>query len=199
MRQDGPLRFVVQDVYRRENKRLIAGRVESGALERGEFSRFGRFRPVRASSPCIVAARSRKRPRRVGGRTRTRCAGICRSRRGREPRDRCAATRPCCADHGRLAWRGPGAARRSAARSVGHARDSCDAPEDRERQSIPIRSSPRVRRAAQRRRGRGLACIARIDRRRYERCRVEYRPLRAGALGNDRRRRSHRCGRRSCP
>jgi len=39
-REDGPLRFVVQDVYRREGKRLIAGRVESGALERGEHLTF---------------------------------------------------------------------------------------------------------------------------------------------------------------
>jgi bifunctional enzyme CysN/CysC len=35
-RTDGPLRFVVQDVYRRDNKRWIAGRIESGTLERGE-------------------------------------------------------------------------------------------------------------------------------------------------------------------
>ncbi len=40
VRQDGPLRFVVQDVYRRDSKRLIAGRVESGTLERGEFLTF---------------------------------------------------------------------------------------------------------------------------------------------------------------
>ncbi|MGD0967229.1 MAG: adenylyl-sulfate kinase [Candidatus Aquilonibacter sp.] len=40
VRADGPLRFVVQDVYRRDNKRLIAGRVESGTLERGEFLTF---------------------------------------------------------------------------------------------------------------------------------------------------------------
>jgi len=33
---DGPLRFVVQDVYRRDNDRLIAGRVESGRLRAGE-------------------------------------------------------------------------------------------------------------------------------------------------------------------
>ena len=32
----GPLRFVVQDVYRRDGTRWIAGRVESGELERGE-------------------------------------------------------------------------------------------------------------------------------------------------------------------
>ncbi len=31
---DGPLRFLVQDVYRREGTRLIVGRVESGALRR---------------------------------------------------------------------------------------------------------------------------------------------------------------------
>ncbi len=35
-RDDGPLRFVVQDVYRRENARLIVGRVESGTLACGE-------------------------------------------------------------------------------------------------------------------------------------------------------------------
>jgi bifunctional enzyme CysN/CysC len=35
-REDGPLRFVVQDVYRRDGKRLIAGRIESGTLEHGE-------------------------------------------------------------------------------------------------------------------------------------------------------------------
>jgi bifunctional enzyme CysN/CysC len=35
-REDGALRFVVQDVYRRDGKRLIAGRIESGTLERGE-------------------------------------------------------------------------------------------------------------------------------------------------------------------
>ncbi|MGB6984848.1 MAG: adenylyl-sulfate kinase [Candidatus Aquilonibacter sp.] len=35
-RVDGPLRFVVQDVYRRDGKRMIAGRIESGTLERGE-------------------------------------------------------------------------------------------------------------------------------------------------------------------
>jgi bifunctional enzyme CysN/CysC len=35
-RDDGPLRFVVQDVYRRDGKRLIAGRIESGTLVRGE-------------------------------------------------------------------------------------------------------------------------------------------------------------------
>lgn len=35
-RTDGPLRFLVQDVYRRDNKRLIAGRIESGTLQRGE-------------------------------------------------------------------------------------------------------------------------------------------------------------------
>ncbi|MGA7569779.1 MAG: adenylyl-sulfate kinase [Candidatus Aquilonibacter sp.] len=40
VREDGPLRFVVQDVYRREGKRLIAGRVESGMLERGEHLTF---------------------------------------------------------------------------------------------------------------------------------------------------------------
>lgn len=40
VKQDGPLRFVVQDVYRRDNKRLIAGRVESGTLERGEYLTF---------------------------------------------------------------------------------------------------------------------------------------------------------------
>ena len=40
VREDGPLRFVVQDVYRREGKRLIAGRVESGTLERGEHLTF---------------------------------------------------------------------------------------------------------------------------------------------------------------
>jgi bifunctional enzyme CysN/CysC len=34
--EDGPLRFVVQDVFRRDGKRLIAGRIESGTLERGE-------------------------------------------------------------------------------------------------------------------------------------------------------------------
>ena len=39
-REDGPLRFVVQDVYRRDGKRLIAGRVESGTLERGEYLTF---------------------------------------------------------------------------------------------------------------------------------------------------------------
>ena len=39
-REDGPLRFVVQDVYRRENKRWIVGRVESGVLERGEHVTF---------------------------------------------------------------------------------------------------------------------------------------------------------------
>jgi bifunctional enzyme CysN/CysC len=33
---DGPLRFLVQDVYRRENTRFIAGRIESGTLRRGE-------------------------------------------------------------------------------------------------------------------------------------------------------------------
>jgi bifunctional enzyme CysN/CysC len=40
VREDGPLRFVVQDVYRRDGKRLIAGRVESGRLERGEHLTF---------------------------------------------------------------------------------------------------------------------------------------------------------------
>ncbi|MDE2482971.1 MAG: adenylyl-sulfate kinase [bacterium] len=35
-RADGPLRFVVQDVYRRDGGRVIVGRVESGTLERGE-------------------------------------------------------------------------------------------------------------------------------------------------------------------
>ena len=40
VREDGPLRFVVQDVYRRDGKRLIAGRVESGMLERGEYLTF---------------------------------------------------------------------------------------------------------------------------------------------------------------
>jgi bifunctional enzyme CysN/CysC len=35
-RTDGPLRFVVQDVYRRETTRWIAGRIESGTLRRGE-------------------------------------------------------------------------------------------------------------------------------------------------------------------
>jgi bifunctional enzyme CysN/CysC len=39
-RVDGPLRFVVQDVYRRDGKRLIAGRIESGTLERGEHLTF---------------------------------------------------------------------------------------------------------------------------------------------------------------
>jgi bifunctional enzyme CysN/CysC len=39
-REDGPLRFVVQDVYRRDGKRLIAGRIESGTLERGEYLTF---------------------------------------------------------------------------------------------------------------------------------------------------------------
>ncbi|HEY5341631.1 MAG TPA: adenylyl-sulfate kinase, partial [Candidatus Aquilonibacter sp.] len=39
-RDDGPLRFVVQDVYRRESKRWIAGRLESGTLERGEHVTF---------------------------------------------------------------------------------------------------------------------------------------------------------------
>ena len=39
-RLDGPLRFVVQDVYRRDGKRLIAGRIESGTLERGEHLTF---------------------------------------------------------------------------------------------------------------------------------------------------------------
>jgi bifunctional enzyme CysN/CysC len=34
--QDGPLRFVVQDVYRRDGERMIAGRVESGRLRVGE-------------------------------------------------------------------------------------------------------------------------------------------------------------------
>ncbi|HVA26833.1 MAG TPA: GTP-binding protein, partial [Candidatus Baltobacteraceae bacterium] len=33
---DGPLRVVVQDVYRRDQTRLLVGRVESGTLERGE-------------------------------------------------------------------------------------------------------------------------------------------------------------------
>lgn len=33
---DGPLRFLVQDVYRREGTRFLAGRVESGTLQRGE-------------------------------------------------------------------------------------------------------------------------------------------------------------------
>ena len=33
---DGPLRIVVQDVYRRDQTRLLAGRVESGTLRRGE-------------------------------------------------------------------------------------------------------------------------------------------------------------------
>lgn len=37
---DGPLRFVVQDVYRRDGKRLIAGRIESGTLVRGEHVTF---------------------------------------------------------------------------------------------------------------------------------------------------------------
>jgi len=37
---NGPLRFVVQDVYRRDGKRLIAGRIESGTLERGEHLTF---------------------------------------------------------------------------------------------------------------------------------------------------------------
>ncbi len=33
---DGPLRLVIQDVYRRDQTRLLAGRIESGTLERGE-------------------------------------------------------------------------------------------------------------------------------------------------------------------
>ncbi len=37
---DGPLRFVVQDVYRRENTRLVVGRIESGSLSRGEHITF---------------------------------------------------------------------------------------------------------------------------------------------------------------
>ena len=104
VRQDGPLRFVVQDVYRRDNKRLIAGRVESGTLGAGRVSHV-----LAAADRCprrrraSVAAGSRTGCRRIVGRGRTRCARICRSRCGREPRDRCAAARPCCADHGRLA------------------------------------------------------------------------------------------------
>jgi bifunctional enzyme CysN/CysC len=39
-RSDGPLRFVVQDVYRRDGTRLIAGRIESGTLVRGEHITF---------------------------------------------------------------------------------------------------------------------------------------------------------------
>ena len=39
-REDGALRFVVQDVYRRDGKRLIAGRIESGTLARGEHITF---------------------------------------------------------------------------------------------------------------------------------------------------------------
>ncbi|HTV73564.1 MAG TPA: adenylyl-sulfate kinase [Candidatus Acidoferrales bacterium] len=39
-RDDDALRFVVQDVYRRDGKRLIAGRVESGTLECGEHVTF---------------------------------------------------------------------------------------------------------------------------------------------------------------
>src|SRR6185437_3091309 len=33
---DGPLRFLVQDVYRRDGTRFVAGRVESGTLHKGE-------------------------------------------------------------------------------------------------------------------------------------------------------------------
>jgi bifunctional enzyme CysN/CysC len=39
-RSDGPLRFVVQDVYRREGTRYVAGRIESGTLECGEHLTF---------------------------------------------------------------------------------------------------------------------------------------------------------------
>jgi bifunctional enzyme CysN/CysC len=37
---DGPLRFLVQDVYRRDGTRLIVGRVESGVLHRGDHLTF---------------------------------------------------------------------------------------------------------------------------------------------------------------
>lgn len=40
LNSDGPLRFVVQDVYRRDASRLIAGRIESGSLSVGEHVTF---------------------------------------------------------------------------------------------------------------------------------------------------------------
>ena len=48
---DGPLRFVVQDIYRFDQRRIVAGRIESGSLAVGDsihFSPLGRGTTVRS-------------------------------------------------------------------------------------------------------------------------------------------------------
>jgi bifunctional enzyme CysN/CysC len=50
----GPLRFVVQDVYRRGSRRLIAGRLDSGTLRKGERIIFW---PLQASANVVKIER----------------------------------------------------------------------------------------------------------------------------------------------
>ena len=91
-----PLRFPIQDVYRFDHRRILAGRIEAGTLRTGDqllFLPSGRTSVVRSieswNSPHVEslhgrrsrrrdAVRSAVRRARIGGRPRRRCA---------EPRD----------------------------------------------------------------------------------------------------------------
>ncbi len=131
-RDDGPLRFVVQDVYRRENKRWIAGRLESGTLERGEHVTFW---PLQTGARVLAIQQwpqeVARAPQRCFDRGRIGRAHLRRPRCGRQPRDRRSGAWSRAADHGGLARRRSRACGRDAAHASGNARNSGDVAEDR--------------------------------------------------------------------
>ena len=90
---DRPLRFPIQDVYKFDERRILAGRIESGRLEVGDellFSPSNKTAKIKSIEAWHVPMPPLEARRRPVDRHHARRADLRRARRGREPQGHAA-------------------------------------------------------------------------------------------------------------